>query len=93
MARRDLRKTFYLNTSQAKRLGLNDGFMSISWGIEVYYIGTGYPCGIHVMKNGSRTQLEVGVDEAINAVSGLWNKLTKAELKSCDQNPITRRMK
>jgi len=93
MARRDLRKTFYLNTSQAKRLGLNDGLMSISWGIEVYYIGTGYPCGIHVIKNGKQVDIDVSLDDAIAVVSGLWKKLTKVELKSCDKNPVTKRMK
>jgi hypothetical protein len=59
----------------------------------VYYIGTGYPCGTHVKRNGKQTQIEVNVDDAIAVIPGLWNKLTKAELKECDHNPVTRRMK
>lgn len=95
MARRDLRKTFYLNTKQAERLQL-DTRGCVSWAIEVYYIGTGWPCGIHIMRNGIRFDMGLdgpGTEDAIKVVPGLWNKLTKAELKECDHNPITRRSK
>lgn len=96
MARRDLRKMFYLNTKQAEALGL-DARACVSWAIEVYYIGTGYPCGIHTVRNGKRLPIEdisdLNIDEVIAVVPGLWNKLTKAELKECDQNPVTRRSK
>lgn len=96
MARRDLRKTFYLNTRQADLLQL-DSRACVSWGIEVYYIGTGYPCGIHILRNGHRVDRGnldgADVESAIKVIPGLWNKLTKAELKEYDRNPVTRRAK
>lgn len=96
MARRNLRKTFYLNTWQATALGL-DSDACISWSVEVYYNGTGYPCGIHILRNGKRIpgldSCDPNVAEVERVVPGVWNKLTKAELKECDQNPVTRQIK